>query len=115
MTVVACPSCGAKVQFKSSASFFAVCDHCRSTLLRQDLNIENLGVMADLKPDGSPIQLGTGGRYLNVHFTVIGRIQLQYENGIWNEWHLLFDDGRTGWLGEAQGIYTVTFLKDIHR
>ena len=112
MIAVSCPSCGAPVQFQSSVSILAVCESCRSTLLRKDLNIENLGVMAELKTDASPIQLGVEGRYTNVHFRVVGRIQLQYENGIWNEWHLAFDDGRSGWLGEAQGIYTVTFLKE---
>jgi hypothetical protein len=115
MITVSCPSCSATVHFQSSVSILAVCEHCRSTLIRKDLNIENLGVMAELKTDASPIQLGVEGRYGNVHFTVIGRIQLQYENGIWNEWHLLFDDRRSGWLGEAQGIYTVTFLKEDKR
>ena len=113
MIAVSCPSCSARVEFKSSASILAVCEHCRSTLIRHDMDIENLGVMAQLKTDSSPIQLGVEGRYNNIHFTVIGRIQLQYENGVWNEWHIAFDDNRSGWLGEAQGIYTVTFLKEV--
>src|SRR5207247_239377 len=79
-------------------------------LVRHDLDIENLGRMADLKVDGSPIRLGAQGRYREVHFGLIGRIQLRYERGIWNEWHILFDDGRSGWLGEAQGTYAITFL-----
>jgi len=115
MIAVSCPSCSAQVRFQSSISILAVCEHCRSTLIRRDLNVENLGVMAELKTDASPIQLGVEGRYSNVHFTVVGRIQLQHENGVWNEWHLLFDDTRSGWLGEAQGIYTVTFLKEDKR
>src|SRR5437667_2570251 len=110
MAVVACPSCGASVDFKSAASILAVCEYCRSTLVRQDINVENIGKMAGLKLDGSPLQLAAQGRYRGVNFGVIGRIQLRYDRGIWNEWHLMFDDGRTGWLGEAQGMYAVSFL-----
>jgi hypothetical protein len=39
---------------------------------------------------------------------VVGRIQLRYSAGIWNEWYLLFDDGATGWLGDSSGMYTIT-------
>jgi ribosomal protein S27E len=105
-----CPACGAPVVFKSSASFHGVCEFCRSTLVRHGGDLENLGRMADLLEDASPIRLGTEGRYRGVHFAVIGRIQLRYAAGIWNEWHLLFDDMRGGWLSDAGGEYAVSFL-----
>jgi ribosomal protein S27E len=105
-----CPACGAPVVFKSSASFHGVCEFCRSTLVRHGGNLENLGRMADLIEDASPIRLGTEGRYRGVHFAVIGRIQLRYEAGVWNEWHVLFDDQRGGWLSDANGEYLLTFL-----
>ena len=106
-----CPACGAPVVFKSSASFHCVCEFCRSTLVRHGGNLENLGRMADLLEDASPIRLGTEGRFRGVHFAVVGRIQLRYESGLWNEWHLLFDDMRGGWLSDAGGEYAVSFLK----
>ncbi|MCX7149317.1 MAG: DUF4178 domain-containing protein [Rhodocyclales bacterium] len=105
-----CPACGAPVAFKSSASFHAVCEFCRSTLVRHGGDLENLGRMADLIEDASPIRIGTEGQYHGVHFAVIGRIQLRYEAGVWNEWHLLFDDQRGGWLSDAGGEYLVSFL-----
>lgn len=88
----------------------AVCEYCSSTLVRHDLNLENLGKMAELQVDGSPLQLRATGRYRGVPFTVVGRIQLRYPQGLWNEWHLLFDDERSGWLGESTGVYGVSFL-----
>lgn len=106
-----CPACGAAVAFKSSASFHAVCEFCRSTLVRHGGNLENLGRMADLIEDASPIQIGTEGQYHGVHFAVIGRIQLRYAAGVWNEWYLLFDDQSSGWLSDAGGEYLITFLK----
>lgn len=105
-----CPACGAPVVFKSSASFHCVCEFCRSTLVRHGGNLENLGRMADLIEDASPIRLGTEGRYRGAHFAVVGRIQLRYAAGVWNEWHVLFDDHRSGWLSDASGEYVVSFL-----
>ncbi len=103
-----CPSCGAPVAFKSVVSILAVCDYCQSTLVRQGQDLENLGRMAALLEDRSPVQRGAEGRWHGRHFAVIGRIQLRYEQGLWNEWHLLFDDGKSGWLSEAGGEYVVS-------
>ena len=108
-----CPSCGAPVVFKSAASIFAVCDYCQSTLVRHDQALEDIGKMAALVEDRSPLQLGAEGSYRGVHFALIGRIQLKYSQGYWNEWHLLFDDMRTGWLSEAGGEYVLTFAQQV--
>ncbi|MBI3096592.1 MAG: DUF4178 domain-containing protein [Rhodocyclales bacterium] len=105
-----CPSCGAPVVFKSSASFHGVCEFCRSTLVRHGGDLESLGRMADLLEDASPLRLGSEGQHRGVHFAVVGRIQLRYEAGIWNEWYLLFDDQRGGWLSDAGGEYLISFL-----
>ena len=113
MKSTACPSCGAPVQFQSAASILAVCEYCKSTLVRHDLNLEDIGKMAQLQTDGSPLQLRAEGKYRGVHFAIVGRIQLRFEQGLWNEWHLLFDDMRSGWLGEAQGTYAVSFVRAI--
>jgi len=109
MTTSNCPSCGAAIHFQSAASVLAICEYCHSTLVRHDLNLEDVGKMAQLQVDGTPVQLRAEGIYRNVHFGVVGRIQLRYDQGLWNEWHLLFDDMRNGWLGEAQGTYAVSF------
>jgi hypothetical protein len=39
----------------------------------------------------------------------VGRLRKVWEEGSWNEWCVLFDDQRFGWLGEAQGDWAVTF------
>ncbi|HQC73139.1 MAG TPA: DUF4178 domain-containing protein, partial [Candidatus Competibacteraceae bacterium] len=103
MKTTNCPSCGAAINFQSAASILTVCAYCRSTLIRHDLDLENVGRMAELLPDPSPIQLGTTGVYRKSRFTVVGRIQLRYSQGLWNEWYLLFDNQRGGWLGETLG------------
>lgn len=108
MKTANCPSCGAPVSFKSSASLYAVCEFCRSTLLRSGEDLQNLGRMADLLEDSSLLQIGSEGRFRGQHFGVIGRIQLKHEAGIWNEWHILFDEGRNAWLSEAGGEFVVS-------
>jgi len=108
-----CPSCGAPVKFHSAASVLAVCEYCTTTLLRHGEVLENIGKMAALQDDPTLLQVGTEGVYKGVHFAVIGRIQLRYEDGLWNEWYLLFDDQRFGWLGEAAGEFYVTFEKQL--
>ena len=109
MREVTCPGCGAPVTFVSAASLLAVCAFCHATLMRRDLDVERIGTMAELLPDPSPIQLRAEGKYRHTHFAVVGRIQLRYEAGVWNEWYLVFDDGRPGWLGDAAGESSITF------
>lgn len=103
-----CPSCGAPVVFRSVASILAVCDYCQSTLVRQDGVLENLGKMAEFLSDRSRLQRGSEGVWKKRHFGIIGRLQLKYDEGLWDEWHLLFDDGRSGWLSEAGGEYVLS-------
>ncbi len=105
-----CPSCGAPVTFRWSSAIQTVCPFCHSILVRTDVALENVGKVADLPPDPSPIQLLTSGTYNNKRFDVIGRIIYEYEQGGWNEWHIVFSDGVSGWLSDAQLQYAVSFL-----
>jgi hypothetical protein len=109
MTSANCPNCGAPVQFKWSSAVQTTCPFCRSILVRRDVNLEKVGVVADLPPDSSPIQIGTEGQFQNKTFVTLGRIIYEYEQGVWNEWHIMFSDGVSGWLSDAQSSYVITF------
>lgn len=104
-----CPQCGAGVEFAWSSSVQTTCEFCRSILVRHDVDIERVGKVADLPPEVSPIQLRTEGIYQNKAFNVAGRILYQWEGGGWNEWHLMFQDGASGWLSDAQAEYFISF------
>lgn len=108
MQNVSCPSCGAQVQFRSHASVLAVCEYCKTTILKDADSVKDMGKMSDVLEDYSPIQIGTSGTFASRSFTVIGRIQLRYAAGRWNEWYIMFDDGKTSWLGDSSGLYTLT-------
>lgn len=108
MQQVNCPGCGAPVQFKSAASVMAVCEYCRTTVLKDADSVTDLGKMSEVLEDYTPLQIGTSGVFGQRSFALIGRLQLQYSDGFWNEWYVLFDDGTTGWLSDASGQFTMT-------
>ena len=109
----ACPNCGALVEFRSAASAFAVCSFCKSTVVREGEALRKIGESADLFDDHSPLQLGACGIYQGAAFTLVGRLQYNYTEGTWNEWHALFDSGseghKSGWLSEDNGRYVIAF------
>ena len=105
----ACPNCGAPLTFKSSVSIYTTCTHCRSMVVRHDMDLERLGEVSELLNDNSPFQVGTVGTFQNKGFMLLGRIKLVYDGGTWSEWYAQFDDGREGWLAEAQGQYMMSF------
>src|SRR5450830_1680789 len=108
MQTVSCPNCGAPVEFKSHASVVAVCGFCSTTVMKDADAVKDLGRMSAVLEDFTRLQIGTSGSAYGRPFTVVGRSQLKYAAGMWNEWYLLFDDGGTGWLGDSSGLYTLT-------
>ena len=104
-----CPNCGAQIRFRWSTSVQTVCEYCKSILVRTDVDLQKVGQVADLPPNSSPIQIGTEGVYGAHSFVAIGRIIYEYDQGSWNEWHLMMNNGTSGWLSDAQDQYAVTF------
>lgn len=87
----------------------AVCGYCRSTLVREGEALRRIGHSAELFDDHTPLQLGSAGRYQGTGFALVGRLQMRHAQGTWNEWHALFDNGRSGWLSEDNGAYVFSF------
>ncbi|EHK63083.1 DUF4178 domain-containing protein [Achromobacter arsenitoxydans] len=113
MQQVLCPQCGAPVKFTSAASVMAVCGACRSTLLKDAESVRRIGEAAEVLEDYSPLCLGAAGAFDGKRFDVIGRIQLRFDEGFWNEWYLWFEDGSDGWLSDASGQYAVTRRRKV--
>ncbi len=105
----ACPNCGAPVEFLSSASASAVCGFCRSTLVRDGEALRKIGTSAEVFDDFTPLAIGASGSYQGTAFMLVGRLQFGTDDGPWNEWHALFDNGRSGWLSEDNGRYVFAF------
>jgi Domain of unknown function (DUF4178) len=105
-----CPNCGAPVKFLWSSAVQTTCEFCHSILVRTDVDLKKVGEVADLPADASPIQIGTEGAYGNKSFVVVGRILYEWKQGGWNEWHIVFNDGSSGWLADAQLEYDISWL-----
>ncbi len=112
MTALAaqCPNCGAAVEFRWAGAVQTTCAHCTSILVRHGVDLERVGQVSEPPPTDSPIQLGTQGSYRGRPFTVVGRLVYEYERGAWSEWHVVFGNGDSGWLSDAQRDYAMTSL-----
>ena len=104
----ACPNCGATIEFRWSGAVQTICPYCKAVLVRRDLDLEKVGMVSDLPPTASPIQLGTEGKFEGDAFVVVGRIVYQYERGGWNEWHLRTMRNESAWLSDAQGDLAIS-------
>jgi hypothetical protein len=103
-----CPNCGATIEFRWSGAVQTICPYCKAVLVRRDVDLEKVGMVSDLPPTSSPIQLGTEGRWQKDGFVVVGRIVYRYERGGWNEWYLRTTSGTDAWLSDAQGDLAIS-------
>ncbi|MEQ1510826.1 MAG: DUF4178 domain-containing protein [Sphingopyxis sp.] len=113
MQSVSCPNCGNPLTYTSPALPVKICDRCQSVVVRHDDQLERIGEAAVLPFDVSPIQIGSMGMSGGMGFTIVGRIRWGWENGSWNEWLALYDDGSNAWLGEAMGDFMLLMEVDI--
>ena len=104
----ACPNCGATIRFRWAQAAQTTCDFCKSVLVRRGLDIEKVGTQAEFPRTGSPIQLGTEGKWRGHNFVVVGRVTYAWQSGRWNEWHCSLSDGKSAWLSDAQLEYAMT-------
>ncbi|MEO8358585.1 MAG: DUF4178 domain-containing protein [Vicinamibacteria bacterium] len=98
-----CPSCGAAVVFAFDASVVRVCPSCRSLLVREGASIANAGRVAEIVSTPSLLKLGEVGSWQRESFQIIGRVQIEHAAGVWDEWRIVFGDGRFGWIAESLG------------
>ncbi len=110
LRMASCPSCGGPLRFRGATSVVAVCQYCRATLVRDGARLEDIGKQAELLPDDTLLQVGATGYHRGEPFSLVGRIQYRYGAGMWNEWHALFDRGRSAWLSDANRDYTISYL-----
>ncbi len=110
-----CPACGAALEHRSRFAIFSVCPYCQSTLTRQGEALSILGKQAEVPEDMSPLQIGSLGQAGKDKFTVAGKIRMVWSHGFWNEYFLSFQNGRSAWLGEAEGMYYLTFSLPLQK
>ncbi len=110
-----CPGCGAPVNFASAQSTHAVCGYCHSSIVRNGEVLSRIGKMAELFDDHSPLQLQAAGIWRGQGFTLLGRLQYKYGEGIWAEWYALLADGSSAYLSEDNGAYVFATPQAVKR
>jgi DNA-directed RNA polymerase subunit RPC12/RpoP len=101
-----CPTCGAPVAFSLGSSLLKVCDHCGAAVARKGASLESYGKVAELVPTGTVLRLGLKGGYAGAPgFSLIGRLQLDWGAGTWDEWLMAFANESWAWLSDSQGRY----------
>ncbi len=123
-----CPKCGKPVVFYGDFAMSRICTACGTIVNRpgrevgqvanlpgsqQVANPPELRQIGNLPHGDSPLDLGMKGRYQGHDFEIRGAVRLEHDaGGFWDEWYLLFDDGRCGWLAEVQQRLFLTFAID---
>jgi hypothetical protein len=89
-----CPSCGTPIEFGLGSSLAKVCGSCRVTVVRTDRGLQNFGKVAALADTPSIVAVGDQGKLDGRHFEILGRVQLDYGLGPWDEYYVVFEFGK---------------------
>lgn len=107
-TALKCPSCGGPLPIQHRFVRMVACPYCGTTSEVTDSGLDPTGKSAKLAPLPTQFAVGMRGKLRGQPFQVIGRVRYSYDEGMWDEWYLAFDDGAAGWLEEDEGEYTLS-------
>ena len=102
-TSLKCPSCGGPLPIEHRFVRMVACAYCGTTSEITDEGLNPTGKFAKLVPLPTRFQVGLAGKLRGRPFQVLGRVRYQYDEGVWDEWYLAFDDGQPAWLEEDEG------------
>jgi hypothetical protein len=112
-TSAPCPQCGGPLEFHLKHSVQTVCLYCGALVVRQGESLESFGKCADVLDTASPLQLGTRGLFHSRSFEIVGRRQVTWSGGFWEEWYCHFFQGKDAWLADAQGGFAFLHKVDF--
>ncbi len=101
--VLNCPVCGAAVPVRIQFVKLAVCEHCKTTLFLQDDAVKHVGKKSMLTQMPSIFELSKRYQHRSWTFETCGRIQFDYDGGMWDEWWVVSPNGENKWLSVDEG------------
>lgn len=103
-----CPSCGGPLPIEHRFVRMVACRYCGMTSEVQRDSLAPAGFAAKLVNLPTRFRVGQIGKIRTMGFKVLGRVRYAYDESVWDEWYLAFDDGSAGWLEEEEGEYTLS-------
>ena len=83
-----------------------VCGSCGIVVYREG-ELLKAGKEAILAPPMSDVEVGATGRVLGRKMRVFGRIRLEHDRGLWDEWFVEDERGNPAWLVGEEGGFTL--------
>lgn len=110
--ILQCPQCAALVAFEHSTSTLKVCT-CGIVLKRKDNELAVDHSLNAVTLKGYYIKPGTTGVFENRSFTVLGKMGAWFEESFFSYWNIVFNDGKSGYLAEGYGLYSILLPENI--
>ena len=108
-----CPSCGGPLPVSNRFVQTVACSYCQTVSQVTATGLDPTGKTAKLVPLPTRYRLGQSGQYRGEGFRIVGRVRYESEGSQWDEWYLLFDDGRPFWLVEDEGVTTLSRVQKL--
>lgn len=99
ITDIRCKTCGGELKIESRFTKTIVCRYCNTVYLLENNTINNVGVTKPFEPL-SIFKVGAIGQLDNKPLHILGRIRLQDDEDIWDEWYVLVGN-RPFWIEES--------------
>lgn len=94
-----CPHCNSDARTQSSVSNIVYCDNCHKTYTQESLNTRANTFF--IPP--SPLKIGTTVKIYNSSLHVMGKVRMQNNRDMWDEWYLTTTDNNF-WIEESYGL-----------
>ena len=112
-----CMQCGSPISLKNGLKTkTVVCPACNSVLGKQGAQFKVLQEQdSRVSRRGSLLCVGLQGTWKDKRCEIIGCVRYYEEGDTWDEWLVLGEDGRTFWIEEERGRYTLhkVFLPEV--
>jgi predicted RNA-binding Zn-ribbon protein involved in translation (DUF1610 family) len=109
-----CPSCARVIHFSHDETTILQCV-CGTVINRKEGGLLLPKPFYLVQNPGDLIQPGTGGKWQEKTFTVLGRFRAWFDASVFNYWTILFDDGELAYLGEGYGLYSILRKTTVDR
>jgi hypothetical protein len=100
-----CAACNAPITLKSNRTKYVTCSYCSALNCREENDFHTVDGV-DIANNFSVLKIGQKLIFENkLEIELIGRLVADCEDGGWNEWFCLDDNGNFYWLCETMGDY----------